>query len=54
MPPSRAARFAAHVPGCETAVIAEAGHSAYWEQPAAFNRLVLDFIGRHRGGRKRG
>jgi len=27
--------------------VAEAGHSVHWEQPEIFNRLVLDFIGRH-------
>jgi pimeloyl-ACP methyl ester carboxylesterase len=25
-------------------VIAEAGHSAYWEQYEAFNSLVLEFL----------
>ena len=37
---------AALVPASEVAVIADAGHSAYFEQAAQFNRLVLDFIGR--------
>jgi pimeloyl-ACP methyl ester carboxylesterase len=27
--------------------IADAGHSVPMEQPALFNRAVLDFIGRH-------
>ena len=41
---------AKHFPRCETQVIANAGHSANWEDPAAFNRLVLDFIGRNGAG----
>jgi pimeloyl-ACP methyl ester carboxylesterase len=28
-------------------VIPECGHSAYWEQPALFNRAVLAFIAKH-------
>jgi pimeloyl-ACP methyl ester carboxylesterase len=28
-------------------IVTEAGHSIYWEQPAVFNRTVLDFIARH-------
>ena len=48
MPPAMMHEYARHIRNCETAVIAGAGHSAYWEQPDAFNRLVLDFIGRHR------
>ena len=51
MPPPQMRLYASHVRGCETAVIAEAGHSAYWEQPEAFNRLVLDFV--RRNGRRR-
>ena len=48
MPPSLMLEYASHVPNAETAIVSEAGHSAYWEQPDAFNRLVLDFLGRHR------
>jgi pimeloyl-ACP methyl ester carboxylesterase len=25
-------------------VIPECGHSAFWEQPEAFNRAILDFV----------
>lgn len=39
--------FAKHVPRAEMQLIAESGHSPYWEQPEIFNRLVLDFIRRH-------
>ena len=48
MPPPQMRLYASKLPGCETAVIAEAGHSAFWEQPEAFNRLVLNFVGRNR------
>jgi pimeloyl-ACP methyl ester carboxylesterase len=53
LPPSRLPKFASHLQNCETAVVSEAGHSAYWEQPIAFNNAVLDFIGR-RGQRGAG
>jgi pimeloyl-ACP methyl ester carboxylesterase len=46
-PPPALRLFARYIPDNETAVVAEAGHSVHWEQPAVFNRLVLDFIGRH-------
>lgn len=46
-PPSLLRMQARHMPHAETATIAEAGHSPYWEQPAAFNRLLLDFLARH-------
>lgn len=46
-PPSISRMVASHIPECEVAVIEEAGHSSYWENPNAFNRAVLDFIGRH-------
>ena len=47
MPPTRLLGFAAHLPRAEIKVLSEAGHSGYWEQPLAFNRAVLDFLGRH-------
>jgi len=47
IPPWLMHEYARHIPGCETAIIPGAGHSAYWEQPEIFNKLVLDFIGRH-------
>jgi pimeloyl-ACP methyl ester carboxylesterase len=43
-PPSVLRLFAARFPNCESAVIPECGHSAFWEQPEIFNRTVLDFI----------
>jgi len=32
---------------CETHVVPNAGHSAYWEDPKTFNKLLLDFMARH-------
>jgi len=46
-PPSVLRLFAARFPNCESLVIAECGHSAFWEQPEQFNRAVLDFIAKH-------
>jgi pimeloyl-ACP methyl ester carboxylesterase len=39
--------IARHIPNSELVIVAESGHSPYWEQPEFFNRTVLDFIGRH-------
>ena len=44
-PPPVLRMFAARIRHAESLVIAECGHSAYWEQPEIFNRAVLDFIG---------
>jgi len=46
-PPSITRMLARHIPNSEVVIIDEAGHSSYWERPEAFNRAVLDFIGRH-------
>jgi pimeloyl-ACP methyl ester carboxylesterase len=46
-PPSVLRLFAARFPNCESVVVPECGHSAFWEQPDIFNRAVLDFITRH-------
>ncbi len=43
-PPSVLRLFIARIKHAESVVIPECGHSAYWEQPEAFNRAVLDFI----------
>ena len=37
---------ARRLPNREMIVVPEAGHSIYWEQPTAFNRAVLEFLGR--------
>ncbi|HET8563075.1 MAG TPA: alpha/beta hydrolase [Candidatus Binatia bacterium] len=46
-PPSITRMIARHVPDNEVVIVAESGHSPYWERPEFFNRAVLDFIGRH-------
>jgi pimeloyl-ACP methyl ester carboxylesterase len=46
-PPPVLRMFAQHMRRAETAVVPEAGHSTYWEQPDAFNRAVLSFIRKH-------
>lgn len=46
-PPSITRMIARHVPHNEVAIVAECGHSPYWERPEIFNRTVLEFIGRH-------
>lgn len=45
-PPVVLPLFQSRVKGSQSVVIPGAGHSAYWEQPEAFNRTVLDFIDR--------
>ena len=45
-PPAIMRMWAGHVKRAEWAAIAEAGHSVAWEQPEAFNQLVLSFIKR--------
>ena len=45
-PPSVMRLIARHVPNNEVVIVAECGHSPYWEQPEFFNRTVLGFIGR--------
>jgi pimeloyl-ACP methyl ester carboxylesterase len=39
--------IAARLPNAEPHLIRNAGHQAHWEQPEAFNALVLDFLRRH-------
>jgi pimeloyl-ACP methyl ester carboxylesterase len=46
-PPTLMARWIRHIAHAEVVAIADAGHSVPMEQPDAFNRAVLDFIGRH-------
>lgn len=44
MPPFASAAIARAVPGASAATIPRAGHSAYFERPAAFNALVEAFL----------
>jgi pimeloyl-ACP methyl ester carboxylesterase len=46
-PPWVMRRQLAHIRHAEFIVLPEASHSINWEQPEAFNRNVLEFIGRH-------
>jgi pimeloyl-ACP methyl ester carboxylesterase len=36
--------IADHIPNAKFEIVAGAGHSAYWEQPEAWNALILNFI----------
>ena len=42
-------RMHAEIPGSEFVLLPETGHLLNIEQPDVFNRLVLDFLERHRG-----
>ena len=46
-PPALIRMVSAHITNSVVAIMREAGHSSYWEQPEAFNRAVLDFLARH-------
>jgi pimeloyl-ACP methyl ester carboxylesterase len=46
MPPPVLRLIASRIPNATTAVVPECGHSAFWEQPDLFNKLVLDFLTR--------
>ncbi len=48
-PPALLRMQAEHMRHAEVHVIAEAGHAANWEQPAAYNAKVIDFLRRHPG-----
>ena len=47
-PPALMRLIAGRIQGSEFATIPDAGHSAHWERPDAWNRTVLEFLGRHR------
>jgi pimeloyl-ACP methyl ester carboxylesterase len=47
-PPSLMRLLADRIPGSEMATVPDAGHSAHWERPAAWNQTVLAFLERHR------
>ena len=44
VPPVVARMVAAHLPGARLEVVADAGHSVYFEKPAEFNALVDKFL----------
>lgn len=43
-PPALQQFFAARVRNSKSVVLADVGHSGYWEQPEAFNRAVIGFL----------
>lgn len=49
MPPTRLLELAGHMSGAdpEVAIFSESGHSSYWEQPEAFNKVLIEFLLRH-------
>jgi pimeloyl-ACP methyl ester carboxylesterase len=51
MPVPLVLEYATHLHNARTVVINECGHSAYWEQPEAFNRTLLEFLKRNRARR---
>ncbi len=46
-PPALMRLLAAPIPQCQHAMLPEAGHAAFWEQPELWNRLVLEFVSQH-------
>jgi pimeloyl-ACP methyl ester carboxylesterase len=46
-PPSLLRMQARHMPRAEVHIVREAGHSPYWEQPGAFNDILLAFLAKH-------
>ncbi len=46
MPPSVMQLLQSRIPGSQSHLVAGCGHSAFWEQPDIFNRVVLEFIAR--------
>jgi pimeloyl-ACP methyl ester carboxylesterase len=50
-PPPLMEMVARRIPDASLAIIDEAGHSAFWEQPLAFNEAVLGHLRRHRAAR---
>lgn len=46
-PPPLQQLVAKHVPRHQTVTLREVGHAPYWEAPAEFNRLVIEFLRRN-------
>jgi pimeloyl-ACP methyl ester carboxylesterase len=46
-PPALMRMLAAHMSGSQFETVADAGHSAHWERPAEWNRIVLNFLHDH-------
>jgi pimeloyl-ACP methyl ester carboxylesterase len=47
-PPSLLRMQAQHMPHAEVHIVAEAGHSPYWEQPLVFNQILLAFLAKQK------
>lgn len=47
-PPSLLRMQAQHLPHAEVHIVAEAGHSPYWEQPEVFNKILLAFLAKQK------
>jgi pimeloyl-ACP methyl ester carboxylesterase len=46
-PPAILRLFSARIKTSASVIVPEAGHSAYWERPEMFNRVVLGFVRQH-------
>ena len=46
-PPDMIREVAGHIPGAQVVELPPAGHSPYFETPAAFNETVQAFLGKH-------
>jgi 3-oxoadipate enol-lactonase len=47
VPLAAKAWLAAAIPGARLAVVPDSGHATPWDQPQAFNRLLLEFLAEH-------
>ena len=47
VPPRFSRELAARIPGAALHVVPGGGHVYFWEQPATFNQLSLDFLAKH-------
>jgi pimeloyl-ACP methyl ester carboxylesterase len=47
-PPPLMREYASHLRNVEAYIFSECGHSAYWEQPDAFNATLIGFLRKHR------
>ena len=47
VPPSVMEVMARRIPQARFVKVPGAGHSVYFEKPADYNRLVLEFLGKH-------
>lgn len=48
-PPAIIRMTAELAPNCDCLIATGAGHSVYWERPALFNRVLIDFLARQTG-----